>query len=77
MVRLGDTCLSLAVEKDYAVYGEELKFGGLRNNNNNDQICNNNDNNNNEQRHTSQKVEKLFVTEWGKCQEETNTIASI
>ena len=27
-VRLGDTTLSLEVEKDYTVYGEECKFGG-------------------------------------------------
>ena len=27
-VRLGDTELLLEVEKDYAIYGEEVKFGG-------------------------------------------------
>lgn len=27
-VRLGDTCLTARVEKDYTVYGEEIKFGG-------------------------------------------------
>jgi len=27
-VRLGDTCLLAEVEKDYTVYGEEVKFGG-------------------------------------------------
>src|SRR6204780_3156709 len=27
-VRLGDTSLVLEVEKDYAVYGDECKFGG-------------------------------------------------
>ena len=28
-MRLGDTDLILTVEKDYAVHGEELKFGGF------------------------------------------------
>ena len=27
-VRLGDTDLVIEVEKDYAIYGEECKFGG-------------------------------------------------
>jgi urease subunit alpha len=27
-VRLGDTELWIAVEQDYTVYGEEVKFGG-------------------------------------------------
>ena len=27
-VRLGDTELLIEVEKDYAVYGDEVKFGG-------------------------------------------------
>src|SRR5580765_8382539 len=27
-VRLGDTCLTLEVEKDFTVYGDECKFGG-------------------------------------------------
>ena len=27
-VRLGDTALTIEVEKDFATYGEEVKFGG-------------------------------------------------
>ena len=27
-VWLGDSCLIVEVEKDYTVYGDELKFGG-------------------------------------------------
>jgi urease len=27
-IKLGDTCLLAEVEKDFTVYGEELKFGG-------------------------------------------------
>lgn len=27
-VCLGDSCLIVEVEKDYTVYGDELKFGG-------------------------------------------------
>lgn len=27
-IRLGDTCLVVEVEKDFAIYGDECKFGG-------------------------------------------------
>ena len=29
-VRLGDTELFIQVERDHAIYGEEVKFGGVR-----------------------------------------------